>query len=52
MTRQANVDNHKLDVLIDADNMPASRCGELLAEVSTFGLASVKQADDDRSDCG
>ncbi|MGN8199181.1 NYN domain-containing protein [Salinisphaera sp. RV14] len=38
------VDNLKLAVLIDADNAPSSRCGELLAEVSTFGLASIKRA--------
>lgn len=36
--------NSKLAVLIDADNTPASRCAELLAEVATFGMASVKRA--------
>jgi uncharacterized LabA/DUF88 family protein len=37
-------DNDKLAVLIDADNAQASICEELLAEVSKFGVASVKRA--------
>jgi hypothetical protein len=36
--------NAKLAVLIDADNAQASIIKELLAEVSTFGTASVKRA--------
>lgn len=36
--------NSKLAVLIDADNAQASICSELLAEVSKFGVASVKRA--------
>ena len=34
----------KLAVLIDADNAQAAICPELLAEVSKFGVASVKRA--------
>jgi uncharacterized LabA/DUF88 family protein len=34
----------KLAVLIDADNAQASVCTELLAEISKFGVASVKRA--------
>ncbi|MBS62826.1 NYN domain-containing protein [Salinisphaera sp.] len=34
----------KLAVLIDADNAQAKRCSQLLAEVASFGLASVKRA--------
>jgi uncharacterized LabA/DUF88 family protein len=34
----------KLAVLIDADNAQALRCTELLSEVASFGLASVKRA--------
>lgn len=37
-------DNCKLGVLIDADNSSAAAVKELLAEVSTFGTASVKRA--------
>ena len=37
-------DNLKLAVLIDADNAQAAIIKELLAEVSTFGTASVKRA--------
>ena len=37
-------DNLKLAVLIDADNAQAAIIKELLAEVSTFGIASVKRA--------
>lgn len=36
--------NDKLAVLIDADNAQASVVGELLAEVSRYGTASVKRA--------
>jgi hypothetical protein len=36
--------NLKLAVLIDADNAQASIIKELLGEVSTFGIASVKRA--------
>jgi len=36
--------NNKLAVLIDADNAQASIVGELLAEVSRYGTASVKRA--------
>lgn len=36
--------NSKLAVLIDADNAQASIIKELLGEVSTFGIASVKRA--------
>jgi uncharacterized LabA/DUF88 family protein len=35
---------NKLAVLIDADNAQASICAELLAEISKFGVASVKRA--------
>ncbi|MFT5422138.1 MAG: uncharacterized LabA/DUF88 family protein [Candidatus Endobugula sp.] len=34
----------KLAVLIDADNAQASVCSELLAEISKFGISSVKRA--------
>ena len=36
--------NAKLAVLIDADNAQAAICPELLAEISKFGVASVKRA--------
>jgi hypothetical protein len=36
--------NMKLAVLIDADNAQASVCSELLAEISKFGISSVKRA--------
>lgn len=37
-------DNDRLAVLIDADNAQASICEELLAEISKYGVASVKRA--------
>ncbi|HTN34055.1 MAG TPA: NYN domain-containing protein [Marinobacter sp.] len=37
-------ENDKLAVLIDADNAQAAICQELLAEISKFGIASVKRA--------
>lgn len=37
-------ENLKLAVLIDADNAQAAIIKELLAEVSTFGIASIKRA--------
>jgi uncharacterized LabA/DUF88 family protein len=37
-------DNHKLAVLIDADNAQASVVQELLAEVSRYGTATIKRA--------
>lgn len=37
-------ENDKLAVLIDADNAQASICEELLAEISKYGVASVKRA--------
>ena len=37
-------ENDRLAVLIDADNAQASICPELLAEISKFGVASVKRA--------
>lgn len=37
-------ENDKLAVLIDADNAQAAICQELLAEISKFGVASVKRA--------
>jgi len=37
-------ENCKLAMLIDADNAQATICAELLAEVSKFGIASVKRA--------
>jgi hypothetical protein len=40
----ADTESKKLAVLIDADNAQASICGELLAEVARFGVASVKRA--------
>ena len=40
----ASLNNDKLAVLIDADNAQASIVGELLAEVSRYGTASVKRA--------
>lgn len=40
----ADVEGKKLAVLIDADNAQASVCGELLAEIARFGVASVKRA--------
>ena len=40
----AENDNDKLAVLIDADNAQATSCPELLAEISKFGVASVKRA--------
>lgn len=39
----AEYTNSKLAVLIDADNAQASICSELLAEISKFGIASVKR---------
>ncbi len=36
--------NHKLAVLIDADNAQASVIRELLAEVSRYGTATIKRA--------
>ena len=36
--------NFKLAVLIDADNAQPAICQELLAEISKFGVASVKRA--------
>lgn len=36
--------NHKLAILIDADNAQASIINELLAEVSRYGTANVKRA--------
>lgn len=40
----SNPNNDKLAVLIDADNAQASIIHELLAEVSRYGIASVKRA--------
>jgi len=40
----ATSNNEKLAVLIDADNAQASIIHELLAEVSRYGMASVKRA--------
>ena len=40
----ANNPNLKLAVLIDADNAQASIIGELLAEVSRYGSATIKRA--------
>lgn len=40
----ANNPNLKLAVLIDADNAQASIIGELLAEVSRYGTATIKRA--------
>lgn len=40
----AQAPNSKLAVLIDADNAQASIIKELLAEVSTYGVATVKRA--------
>jgi hypothetical protein len=40
----SNPNNDKLAVLIDADNAQASIIHELLAEVSRYGVASVKRA--------
>ncbi len=40
----ADIESKKLAVLIDADNAQASVCGELLAEIAKFGVASVKRA--------
>lgn len=37
-------ENDRLAVLIDADNAQAKICEELLAEISKFGVASVKRA--------
>ncbi|WP_444915785.1 NYN domain-containing protein [Microbulbifer sp. TRSA007] len=37
-------ENNKLAVLIDADNAQAAICQKLLAEISKFGIASVKRA--------
>src|SRR5690554_3017003 len=37
-------ENDKLAVLIDADNAQAAICQELLAEISKFGIVSVKRA--------
>ncbi|UOW00333.1 NYN domain-containing protein [Agrococcus sp. SCSIO52902] len=36
--------NDLLAVLVDADNVPASKMGAVLAEVARFGTASVKRA--------
>lgn len=40
----AEIENRKLAILIDADNAQASVCAKLLAEISKFGVASVKRA--------
>src|ERR1044071_906648 len=40
----SNPNNDKLAVLIDADNAQASIIHDLLAEVSRYGIASVKRA--------
>lgn len=40
----SNPNNDKLAVLIDADNAQASLIHELLAEVSRYGIATVKRA--------
>ena len=40
----ATSNNHKLAVLIDADNAQAAVIQELLAEVSRYGTATVKRA--------
>lgn len=40
----ASTNNDKLAVLIDAENAQSSSIGELLAEVSRYGTASVKRA--------
>lgn len=37
-------ENDRLAVLIDADNAQATICEELLAEISKYGVASVKRA--------
>jgi uncharacterized LabA/DUF88 family protein len=37
-------ESKKLAVLIDADNAQAALCGELMAEIAKFGIASVKRA--------
>jgi uncharacterized LabA/DUF88 family protein len=38
------IENHKLAVLIDADNAQAAIAAELLAEIAKYGIASVKRA--------
>src|SRR5215207_5474194 len=42
--KMSNPHNDKLAVLIDADNAQASIIHELLAEVSRYGIATVKRA--------
>ncbi len=37
-------DEHRLALLIDADNSPASRIDKILAEVSTYGVANIRRA--------
>jgi uncharacterized LabA/DUF88 family protein len=47
MKRKKNmslIENHKLAVLIDADNAQAAIAAELLAEIAKYGIASVKRA--------
>lgn len=39
-----HVENHKLAVLIDAENAQAAIAAELLAEINKYGIASVKRA--------
>ena len=38
------LEDHRIALLIDADNSPASRIDKVLAEVSTYGVANIRRA--------
>ena len=38
------LEDHRIALLIDADNAPASRIDKVLAEVSTYGVANIRRA--------
>jgi uncharacterized protein (TIGR00288 family) len=38
------IEDHRIALLIDADNSPASRIDKILAEVSTYGVANIRRA--------
>lgn len=38
------LEDHRIALLIDADNSPASRIDKVLAEISTYGVANIRRA--------
>jgi uncharacterized protein (TIGR00288 family) len=38
------LEDHRIALLIDADNSPANRIDKVLAEVSTYGVANIRRA--------